>query len=90
MNVYQGRGKAVTDPVDLEVGLYRIDYQFSEEGEIHVLIVNLKTGERDYFVTGDGSGARTYYLKESGRFVFEIYELWKKNLSWKFAYQRLE
>jgi hypothetical protein len=52
--------------------------------------VNLKTGKKNYFVTGDGSGAKTYHLKESGRFVFEVDELWKDNLDWKFAFKRLE
>ncbi len=89
MNVYQGRGKSVTDPVDLEAGVYRVDYEFPETSSISVRIVNLKTGKEGSFIYESGKGATTYYLEEKGRFVFRIND-WDKKLNWKFTFKRLE
>jgi hypothetical protein len=89
MNVYQGRGKSVTDPVDLEAGVYRVDYEFPETSNISVRIVNLKTGKEGSFIYESGKGATTYHLEEKGRFVFRIND-WDKKLNWKFAFKRLE
>lgn len=88
MNSYQGKGKVVTNIIDLQAGVYKIDYQFPDNN-IQVLIVNLKTGGKSWFVYEKGSGAKTYHLHENGRFVFEIDDN-DQNLNWKFNFEFLE
>jgi hypothetical protein len=88
MNRYQGKGKVVTGVIDLQAGVYKIDYQFPETSNIQVVIVNLKTGDKSWFVYEKGSGAKTYHLEETGRFVLEIDDNDQK-LNWKFEFELL-
>lgn len=88
MGRFQGEGKVVTNTIDLRAGVYKINYHFSGNDYINICIVNLKNGEKDHFVHENRSGSKTFHLKETGRFVFEIND-YGKNLIWTFEFELL-
>jgi len=66
--------------------VYKVKYQFKKT--VSVDIVNVKDGDGDTFLYTSDTGEKTYHLRWSGRYVFEIDDN-KSGTAWQFELELL-
>jgi hypothetical protein len=79
-----GRGNALSAPLQLDAGNYRIDYQF--DALTRVALVDA-SGDETLFIRG-GTGTEALAIAESGRYRF-LFEPADESASWLLTYRPL-
>jgi hypothetical protein len=87
---FQGKGSQASDAIDLEPGLYRIRYSFSDDTKTGVILVSLHEHiRRDILNHRSGTGSATFGIEEGDRFVFEVTIPGGLSRRWQFEVERL-
>lgn len=73
---FSGSGNGVSDVIELEKGLYRITYRIKNHDtsvyHFDLNVISVTSGESNEIVYDNNSGAATYMVTTSGKYVLEI------------------
>lgn len=89
-HTYKGKNQYATDSVQLEKGMYKIQFRFPKSASIGVELINTATGHREGILFLEkGSGSKAFQVKRSGRYIFEVTPIkWdEKDISWEFEFK---
>ena len=85
---FAGKGTWSSKPIQLEVGEYRLLYQFSSGVPVRVGLVSSFDGEDETLLIKSGNGVEGFGVAAGGRYVFAV-EPADESTEWKIEYQHL-